>query len=57
MAIKNDPNQFSNSFEIFLAAMVEISDLALRTYFDSFRIYNINLLIKKKKIPDLFHYF
>ena len=44
---KNDLSQFSD-FLTFLV-MVEIVDSALRAVIDSFDIYNINLLIKKKK--------
>ena len=44
---KNVLKQFSNFFETYLAAMVKIA-VALRALIDSFKIYEINCLIKKK---------
>ena len=48
---KNYPRQFSDFFENFLAVMVGIVDLALRTVIDSFEIRNAN---SKKKLKLIY---
>ena len=48
MATKNDPRQFQFFLKISLVIIVEILDLALRAVIDSFKIYTIHSLIKKK---------
>ena len=48
---KNYPRQFPDFFENFLAVMVGIFDLALRTVIDSFEIWNAN---SKKKLKLIY---
>ena len=50
MAKKNNPHHFSDVI-ISLAMMVEIVGLALKAVINSFEIYTINSLMKKKLRP------